>query len=917
MPPAALALLVIVAGCDGPAPAKLIESAQSHIAKGDSNAAVIELKTALQKQPDSGGARFLLGKTLLARGDAVGAAVELRKSLDLRHAENDVVPELARAMFALGQHEKLVQEFDKTKLTAPQAVADLNLTLAESLAILGRIEPARSAAEASLAAVPGYGPATLFMVRLQAARGDVAGALAALDAELVKRPKDHRAWTLKANMLYFVRRDAAGALAAYRQAIAAQPKNLDAHAGAVSLLLDERRLEDAKAQLVGMSGAFPKNPTTQYFEGYLALLERKFDLAQEITQQLLQVAPDDPRPLQLAGLVQFERGSYVQAEPLLTKALQVSPGLGLARRALVLTHLERGEPLKALAVMQPLLEQPYPFASDLKMKAQAHMQQGDFAKAEEAFTKAVKIDPKNTSRRADLAVSKILRGDTDTGLSMLRSLAADKDSSAADLPLIVELINRRDYSGALQAIDVLEKKQPDRPVAANLRARVLLAKGDRQGAVRAFEQALKIQPSFLPTASGLAQLALADNKPAEAQKYLDDVLKADPKNPDALLANAALKARIGAPKEEIVAMFNGAISSAPQERGLRVALVGYLLDSKDRRAALQAAQQALAALPNDPAVVEMLGRAQLVAGEANQAVTTFGKLAGLLPNSPMPYMRMAQVHHAAKDREAEVQSLKRALAISPDNLPAQRALITAYVAKGEPAAALEVARKVQQQRPKQEEGYLFEGTIEGTRQRFDQAVQAYRAGIKATGGSSEMAMGLHTALTAMKQPAQAEKHAADWLKAHPNDTIFRFYRGDLALAQGDLSAAEERYREVLKIQPEQPQALNNVAWLMATAKKPGALVMAEKALQLQPDNLSVMSTLALALAAEGQAAKAVQQMKQVLAVDAKNPALRLNLALFLIQAGDKTAAKAELESLAALRDTFPRQKEVAELLKSL
>jgi len=479
------------------------------------------------------------------------------------------------------------------------------------------------------------------------------------------------------------------------------------------------------------------------------------------------------------------------------------------------------------------------------------------------------------------------------------------------------LINRRDYSGALQAIDVLEKKQPDRPVAANLRARVLLAKGDRQGAAQAFEQALKIQPSFLPAASGLAQLALADNKPAEAQKYLDDVLKADPKSSEALLASAALKARTGAAKEEIVAMFNGAIRSAPQDRGLRIALIGYLLDSKDRKAALEAAQQASVAVPNDPDVVEMRGRTQLAAGEANQAVTTFGKLAGLLPNSPMPHMRISQVHHAAKDREAEVQSLKRALAIAPDNLPAQRVLINAYLAKGEPAAALEVARKVQQQRPKQDEGYVFEGTIEGARQRFDQAVQAYRAGMKATGGTSELAMGLHAALTAMKQPAQAEKQAADWLKGHPNDTIFRFYRGDLAMAQGDFSAAEARYREVLKIQPEQPQALNNVAWLMAAAKKPGAVAMAEKASQLQPNNPSFMDTLALALAADGQAAKAVQQMKMALAIDEKNPALRLNLARFMIQAGDKPAAKAELESLAALRGAFPRQKEVAELLKSL
>ncbi len=911
------ALLLVMAGCSGPDPAKLIESAQSNIAKGDTNTAIIELKTVLQQRPDAGQARYLLGKALLAKGDATGAAVELRKALELNHAANDVVPELAQSMFLLGQHEKLVQEFDKTKLTAPQAIADLNLTLAEALVLLGRTEQARSAADASLAAVPGYGPANLFKIRLQAGRGDVDGALAALDAELAKRPRDHKAWTLKASLLHYVKRDVAGALAAYRQAIAGQPKDLDAHSGALTLLLDERNLEVARTQLAEMREAFPNSPLTQYFEGYLALLERKFDRALEITQQLLRVAPGDPRALQLAGLVQFERGSFVQAEPLLAKALQVSPGLGLARRALTLTHLGRGEPVKALAVMQPLLEQPNPYASDLKMKAQAHMQQGDLAKAEEAFARAAKIDPDNPVRQTDLAVSKILRGDVDTGLAMLRSLAADKDSSAADMPLIAALIQRRDFPGALQAIEIFEKKQPDRPVAANLRARVLLAQGNRQGATQAFEQALKIQPSFLPAASGLAELALADNRPAVAQKYLDDALSADPRSSEALLANASLKARIGAPKEDILALFNGAIRGAPQDRGLHVALIGYLLESKDRKGAIEAAQRASAALPDDPDVVEMLGRAQLAAGEANQAAATFGKLAGLLPNSPMPHMRLAQVHHAAKDREAEIQSLKRALAIAPDNLPTQRVLINAHLAKGEAAAALEVARKVQQQRPKQDEGYLFEGTIEGGRQRFDQAVQAYRAGMKATGGTSELVMGLHAALTAAKQQAQADKQAAEWLRTHPRDTVFRFYLGDLAMAQGDLASAETRYRDVLKIQPDQAQALNNVAWLMAKAQKPGAVAMAERALRLQPNSSSFMDTLALALAADGQSAKAVQQAKKALAIDDKNPALRLNLARLMIQAGDKADAKVELESLAALKDAFPYQKEVAELLKSL
>jgi hypothetical protein len=48
-----------------------------------------------------------------------------------------------------------------------------------------------------------------------------------------------------------------------------------------------------------------------------------------------------------------------------------------------------------------------------------------------------------------------------------------------------------------------------------------------------------------------------------------------------------------------------------------------------------------------------------------------------------------------------------------------------------------------------------------------------------------------------------------------------------------------------------------------------------------------------------------------------DPSLRLNLARFYAQAGEKRLAKTELDRLAALGDRFARQDEVAVLSKSL
>src|SRR4029079_6040730 len=72
---ATLALLAaaFLIGCAPDNPEALIASAKEYLAKNDRNAAVIQLKNALQKNPDLAEARFLLGKALLENGDVAGA----------------------------------------------------------------------------------------------------------------------------------------------------------------------------------------------------------------------------------------------------------------------------------------------------------------------------------------------------------------------------------------------------------------------------------------------------------------------------------------------------------------------------------------------------------------------------------------------------------------------------------------------------------------------------------------------------------------------------------------------------------------------------------------------------------------------------------------------------------------------------
>ena len=72
---------------------------------------------------------------------------------------------------------------------------------------------------------------------------------------------------------------------------------------------------------------------------------------------------------------------------------------------------------------------------------------------------------------------------------------------------------------------------------------------------------------------------------------------------------------------------------------------------------------------------EALARAQLAAGDTNQALASYNKLIQLQPNSPVPLLLLAEAQVAAKDKDAALQSLRKALALKSDMIEAQRGIV--------------------------------------------------------------------------------------------------------------------------------------------------------------------------------------------------------------------------------------------------
>jgi putative PEP-CTERM system TPR-repeat lipoprotein len=910
-----LALVVAVVAACAETPEALITSAKEYLGKGDAKAAVIQLKNALQKNPDIAEARFLLGRALLDTRDILAAEKELRRALELKYPSDEVVPPLVHAMVAGGQYKSAIDEFGSASVASPKGVAELQASLAQAYFATGDAAKGKAAIESALAAQPDYPPAVLGAARLKAANGDAAGALAAIDAALDRNPKLIEAWLFKGDLENAQGRPD-GAVAAYRKALEVEPQYLAAHSALVVLLFGQGKAEEAAAQLATMKKIAPLHPQTLYLEAVLAYSRKDYATAAAALQKQLSAVPDNVPGTALSGAVNYHLGSYATSEAELSKVLKMSPGHLFARRMLIANYLKTGKPDRALQALLPVLPAVDKDPALSALAGEVYLRNGQPAEAARYFTKNVALDPQSSSARVGLAVSHIAAGQHDMAFRELETAAAETPGTQADLVLIRTAIARKEFDKALTAIDALERKQPNSPVASNLRGLALLGKRDVAGARKSFERAAALDARYFPAAANLARLDLGDKKPEDAKKRFEAVLAKDPKNVAALLAIAELRAMEGGSPDEVAEMIGKAIVANPTDSAPRMALMSHWLRANKARNAVAAGRDALAAMPDRPEVLRALGRAQLADGNPSGALESYNRLVQLQPNSPAPLMHVAEAQVAAKDKEAALRTLRKALALKADMLEAQRGIVMLETEAGRTAQAVAMAKEVQKQRPKEPAGYVLEGDAYAYRKSWVEAATAYRAGLKQT-ESVELATKLHSALVAGGNAKEAEHFAASWTREHRKDAAFRFYLGQSALAKQDYAAAASEFRGVVDLQPNNATALNNLAWASAQIKDPKAIEYAEKANRLAPNQPAVMDTLAMILVEKGDTARAIQLLRDAIKLAPSTPALRLSLAKALIKADQKDAAKKELEELAKLGDKFKSQADVEQMLKGL
>lgn len=889
----------------------LVAQAKEYQQKGDTNAAMIQLKNALLADPDDAEARFMLASAYVENGDGAAAEKEIRRAISLKYAANKTAPVLARALLAQGQAQKVL---DETAEEAKQNNPDLALYRAEALLVLNKRDEAGAMLEQGLQAQPNSPLLLAAKGRLAQINGDPEGAMRLADQALAAAPQSPEALMFKADLLR-VQRKNEEAIAQYEKVLAAKPNHRSAYIEKAYLELTAGQFDKAQADLDKAKKITPGSLLVTYTQALLDFSQNKNAAAEENVQKVLRIAPEHMPTVLLAGAVALRQGSLQQAEQHLRKYVEKYPDNIYARKMLASALLKTGQNPDAMSVLAPALKGGTDDLQVFALAGETYRQARDFNKATEYFEKASSKAPESAGLHVQLGLSLLQKGDTAKGIAELEKAVKLDKTPQAGLALTRAYMSQKNLDKAQAAAAEMEKQFPDNELVHEVKGLVLAGKKDFAAARASFEKAASLKPDYYSATGSLAMLALSEKKPAEAKAALQRFLDKNKKSAEAMTAMAAV-ATMEKNIPEATRWLEQAQAENPEAAGPAARLISQYLATDQQQKALTLARKMQVASPNSPELLELLAKAQLANKDLNGALESYSKLAGALPKNAGVQMALANVHMLLKNPTAAEEDIKKALQLQPDYPVAQIAYAELLFKKKQYDQAIAQARALQKNHPEAGAGFMVEGDVLMKTGKAAQALPLYEKAF-AISKNNEMLIRIVNALRDAGKTADADKRLAQAIKQYPQDLRLPLFRAELSLRDKQYKLAAEQLEAMSKNTPNNPAILNNLAYAYQQNKDSRALPTAEAAYKLASNEPAIMDTLGWLLVEQGDAKRAAQILQQASTKAPQAPEIRYHLAMALFKSGDKAGARKEVEQALAGGTAFAKADDARALLKQL
>jgi putative PEP-CTERM system TPR-repeat lipoprotein len=403
----------------------------------------------------------------------------------------------AQTRLQQGKTDEAIQDIQRAlKQDSKFAPAHYQLGLAHLQA--GNEQQARAALKQAITLDPGFAEAAIRLAEMNLQAGAPDPVIDDLKELLKARPGVARAYELM-GAAYMLKGDAARAAAAYntmQQLLPARDPRASYYAG-LTLRAQGKRSEARKAfeSAMALAPGAP-DPLSQLVD--MAFEEKRPDVALEVASTQAQAAPRSAVVQYVLGTVHQRRGELGQAEAAYRKAVELDPRQMPARLALAKIYLSTNKPDQALVELDKGLSIDRGNAEGWLLSGVAHERKGDVPKAQEAFQKALAINPRFAPAANNLAwLYSEHGGDPEQALK----LAQIAKEGAPDDPQVSDtlgwvLYKRGVYQRALGLLKESAAKLPDNAQVQFHLGMTYYKMGDKPAARQALTRALELNAAF-------------------------------------------------------------------------------------------------------------------------------------------------------------------------------------------------------------------------------------------------------------------------------------------------------------------------------------------------------------------------------------------------------------------------------------
>ncbi|PHR83661.1 MAG: PEP-CTERM system TPR-repeat protein PrsT [Colwellia sp.] len=838
------------------------ETAQTHLVQAEklltekqNSSAIIALKNAIKLDGKNGKARFLLGRLYLASGDSFSAVKELERALEFKYDANKALPLLARAymltesdddIFSLEQEAESLTQASKIQFLAYKTIAALrgdNEKLAsETVAIA-----------LSISNVDRY--SLLANAYLEFANKNTAHAAALVVRILTATPDNADALMLQGQVA-IVEKNYSLAVASFEKYFELQPNSSKVQLFIADALLKNGQYSQAETIADTILAKIPNQAFLQYIKAMARFEVKDYKSASHFSNSSLASGFNSFSLKLVAGASAFYLQNYEQCHLFLKDVINYLPVDHAARKMLAVSQLQLG-------LIENISETLGDYSSSNKDNTQflavlsyELMERGAYEKAKELAKHVTDAPEVNAEQNARAGILKLMMNDPSGVENLELALQQNPELISAELALAFASIKTGDLTRADVIANKWLKQYPTKAGGYNLKATIAFVQNKLAQGQAALEQSLKLEPNNVYALTEMVKLAKHQKKPTKAMALTEEAIVAHPNNLKVLAQYFELHKN----KEGLQPLIKAQqVNESNINYGTLLAEALIQLDKHKRANEILAGYQLNTKTPKRYWQLMLIANAKQK--NAQEGVLILDKWRKNNPYHIEPVLLLVNYWAAKKQPDRALNILKRSFKQHPNSLILHLVKMQVLLNSNRSSEARRFLKELSSFDFNKDLRAGIEGRILLLERNFSAAIPKLKQQYFAK-QSAQNAIFLAYGLEGNSQ----KQAAIDLLESYLLEYGLQ-PRVNLILANMYLSLDENKaiikYEKLIKEQPNNIVALNNLSWLyMERNLFSQALIHAKKAYSLSAEIPNVVDTYAQVLLKSGKIAQALVKAEQ-------------------------------------------------------